>query len=97
MAENSNAHVDYNTPPYQQPQDSKRLVCGILAILLGGLVIKYFFRGKTTGGILTILISICTCGIWSIVMLVQGILILCMSDQEFKRKYIDSTSTLPLF
>lgn len=76
---------------------SKKTLCGILAILVGVLGIQYFVVGKTTAGILTILLSLITCGGWSIVTLIQGILILCMSNQDFKAKYIDSTSTFPLF
>ena len=76
---------------------SKKTLCGVLAILVGTLGIQYFVLGKTTGGILTILISLVTCGGWGIITLIQGILMLCMSDDEFKRKYMDSTSSFPLF
>ena len=80
-----------------QEVSSKKTLCGILAILLGTLGIQYFVLGKTAGGLITILLSIVTCGAWGIVTLIQGILMLCMSDADFKRKYMDSTSTLPLF
>lgn len=76
---------------------SKKTLCGIMAILLGTLGIQYFVIGKTAGGFITILLSIVTCGLWEVVTLIQGIMMLCMSDADFKRKYIDSTSTLPLF
>ena len=76
---------------------SKKLLCGLMAIFFGTLGIQYFLIGKTTGGIITILLSLITCGAWGVVTLIQGILMLCMSDEEFKRKYMDSTSTLPLF
>lgn len=76
---------------------SKKMLCGILAIVVGTLGIQYFVIGKTTAGIITILLSLVTCGLWGVVTFVQGILMLCMSDEDFKRKYIDSTSTLPLF
>ena len=83
---------------YQDPSvDSKRIACGVLAILLGGLGIHYFVMGKVAGGFITILLTIVTCGLWEIVMLVQGIMILSMSDSEFLQKYEDSPSTLPLF
>ena len=75
----------------------KKLLCGLLAIFLGTLGIQYFVLGKTMGGIWTILISLITCGVWGAVMLIQGILMLCMSDEEFKRKYIDNPATMPLF
>ncbi len=76
---------------------SKKTLCGILAIIVGGLGIQYFVLGKVAGGFLTILLTIVTCGIWEIVTLIQGIMMLCMSNEDFDRKYIQSTSVLPLF
>ena len=83
--------------PSQQELSSKKTMCGIFAIILGWLGIQYFIIGKTAGGFLTILLSLVTCGLWEIVTFIQGIMMLTMSDEDFKRKYIDSTSTLPLF
>ncbi len=77
--------------------DSRKLVCGILALLIGGFGIQYFLIGKTTAGIINILLSIVTCGLWTIVNFVQGIMILCMSEEEWRRKFVDSTSTFPVF
>lgn len=77
--------------------DSKRVVCGILAILVGTLGIQYFLVGKTAGGIYTILLSIVTCGFWSIITFIQGIMMLCMSDQEFRAKYVDNPASFPIF
>lgn len=77
--------------------NSKKILCGIMAILFGTLGVQYFICGKTTAGIITILLSLVTCGAWEVITFIQGILMLCMSDADFKRKYIDSTSTLPLF
>lgn len=76
---------------------NKKLLCGLFAIFLGYLGIQYFILGKTTGGILTILLSCITCGAWSVITLIQGILMLCMSEEEFQRKYIDNPATMPLF
>lgn len=83
---------------YNDPEvNNKKIMCGVFAILLGVLGVQYFIMGKVGGGFLTILLSCVTCGIWSIVTLIQGIVMLTMSDSEFKRKYLDSTSVLPLF
>lgn len=76
---------------------NKKLACGLLAIFLGGLGVQYFVLGKVKGGLLTILLSLVTCGLWSFLMLIQGILMLVMSDQEFYRKYMATTSSFPLF
>lgn len=76
---------------------SKKTLCGIMAIILGGLGVQYFVLGRVGAGFLTILLTVVTCGLWEIVTLIQGIMMLCMTDADFKSKYIDSTSTLPLF
>lgn len=80
-----------------QAGGKEKVVAGLLAIFLGWLGIHYFYLGKTTAGILTIVLSACTCGIWSLLMLVQGILMLTMSDADFEEKYVDNEKTFPLF
>ena len=63
----------------------------------GRLGIQYFYMGKTTAGILTILLTFVTCSVWSLVMFVQGIIMFTQTNSYFEEKYIRSTSTLPLF
>lgn len=74
-----------------------RGVAALLAILVGGLGIQYFYLGKTAAGIITILLSIITCGIWEIVTLIQGILMFVMNNADFDRKYVYNNSTFPVF
>lgn len=81
----------------QSVNESKRIVCGILAILLGWLGIQYFIIGKNAGGFITIGLSIITFGLWSLIMFIQGIMMLTMSDMEFESKFVHSPSTLPIF
>ena len=78
-------------------QDCKRIPCGICAIILGGLGVHYFIMGKVAAGFICILLTLVTCGLWEIVTLVQGIMMLCMSDQDFMRKYQCNPATFPLF
>lgn len=90
------------TPPpadfqYRQESVKDHTTAGIFALILGGLGIQYFYIGKTTGGIFCILLSLFTCGLFNILTLVQGILMLTMSQQEFEHKYINSPSKMPLF
>ena len=63
----------------------------------GGLGIHYFYLEKSTAGLLSILLSLCTCGVWQIVMLIQGIIILTMTDDGFNEKYYNTDKTFPLF
>ncbi len=77
--------------------DNTKLITGILAILLGGLGIHYFYLGKTQAGIIALVLGLCTCGIWALIAFIQGILILLMSDEEFRMKYINTDKSFPLF
>ncbi len=80
-------HEEWNNPrPVQQ--NSKRLAAGILAILLAPFGIHKFFLGYTTEGIIWLIISLCTCGtVTSFMGLIEGIIYLTRSDQEFYEDY----------
>ena len=68
----------------------KRIVAGILGILVGGLGIHKFMLGYTTEGIIQIVISVVTCGAGSIIGLIEGIIYLTKSDEDFVRTYIQN-------
>ena len=71
------------------PSDNhNRVLAGILGILFGGLGIHRFILGDATGGILRIVITVVTCGFGSLIGLVEGIIYLTKSDQEFYQIYI---------
>jgi len=70
------------------PGAEKKLVAGILAILLGGFGVHRFFLGDVTGGILRIVITVLTCGLGGIIGLVEGIIYLTKSDEDFVQTYI---------
>ena len=74
-----------------------RGIFALLAIFIGGLGVQYFYIGKTTAGLLTILLSVVTCGFWSLLTLIQGIILLCSDNYYFDRKFVYSNSALPLF
>jgi len=68
------------------PGAEKKLVAGILGILLGGIGVHRFYLGDTTGGIIRILLLFtCTSGI---IGLIEGIIYLTKSDEEFVQTYI---------
>lgn len=91
----------YNTNGYQTggvcPEPKSKVAAGLLAIFLGALGIHYFYLGKTGAGFITILLSIVTCGLWEIITLIQGILMLTMSDQEFYNKFVYTNKSFPIF
>jgi TM2 domain-containing membrane protein YozV len=66
----------------------KKIVAGICAILLGGLGVHKFILGYTKEGIIQLIISVVTCGIGSIIGLIEGIIYLTKSDEEFVATYI---------
>ena len=68
-------------------QESKRILCGILAIVLNGLGIHRFMLGDTKGGIIRIVITVVTCGLGGVIGLVEGIIYLTKSDEEFIKTY----------
>lgn len=71
----------------QQPQEeSKRILCGILGILLGGFGIHKFVLGYTKEGIIQFLIGWCV-GIGWLLGLIEGIIYLTKSDADFVNTY----------
>ena len=80
-------HEEWNNPrPVQS--DNKKIAAGLLAILLGPLGIHKFLLGYTTEGIIWLVISLFTCGVvTSILGLIEGIIYLTKSDEEFYQTY----------
>jgi TM2 domain-containing membrane protein YozV len=68
----------------------KKIVAGICGILLGGFGVHKFILGYTTEGIIQIVITLVTCGAGSVVGLVEGIIYLTKSDEDFVRTYIQN-------
>jgi len=91
------------TPPPpaggQIPGAEKKLVAGLLGILIGALGIHKFYLGYQKEGIIMLLVTVLTCGIGGSVMwiigLVEGIMYLTKTDQEFVDTYI--TNQKPWF
>ncbi len=75
--------------------ENKKLLAGILAIVLGGFGIHKFILGYTKEGIIllvaTLILGILTCGLagwvaW-VIGLIEGIIYLTKSDEEFYNTY----------
>jgi len=80
--------------PYApEPRASNKIPAGICGILLGGLGVHKFILGYTGAGLVMLLVTVLTCGIgwWvmHIVGLIEGIIYLCKTDEEFVRVYVD--------
>jgi TM2 domain-containing membrane protein YozV len=76
------------------PGADKKIAAGICGILLGALGVHKFILGYTTQGIIMLLATILTLGLAGFVMgiigLIEGILYLTKSDEEFCRTYIQN-------
>jgi TM2 domain-containing membrane protein YozV len=66
----------------------KKVVAGILGVLLGAWGIHKFYLGYTKEGVIQIVITICTCGIGGVIGFIEGIMYLIKSDEEFVATYI---------
>jgi len=71
--------------------ESKRIIAGILGILFGALGIHKFVLGYTTQGIVMLAITIFTFGLGAsltgLIGLIEGIIYLTKSDEEFIETY----------
>lgn len=67
-------------------EESKRILCGVLAIVLQGLGIHRFILGDITGGILRILLSF-LCGVGCVISFIEGIIYLTKTDEQFIKEY----------
>ncbi|MGP1501609.1 TM2 domain-containing protein [Bergeyella cardium] len=68
-------------------QESKRVVAGVLAILLGYLGVHKFYLGYKKEGIIQLVVGLITCGASGIVSIIEGVIYLMKSDEEFVETY----------
>lgn len=64
----------------------KKIGAGICGILVGGFGVHKFILGYTTEGIIQLVLGFC--GVGWVLGLVEGIIYLTKSDEEFVRTYI---------
>jgi len=79
------------------PSGKSRGIAGLLAILLGTFGIHYFYLGKTGAGIIFLILGLLSCGILGLVTVIQGILMIVMTQDDFEKKYVYTTNSVPLF
>jgi len=100
-AEAKSPPVAFTPPPVgplptanqSDPRASSKIAAGVCGILIGSLGVHKFILGYTGTGLIMLLVTVLTCGIGGIVMhligLIEGIIYLTKSDQEFVRIYVD--------
>jgi TM2 domain-containing membrane protein YozV len=64
-----------------------RILYGIMTIIFNAYGVPCFMQGKVGAGILRIVLGMVTCGVITIINeilgIIQGIKILCMSDEDY--------------
>jgi TM2 domain-containing membrane protein YozV/transcription elongation factor Elf1 len=73
--------------PADDEEESKRIVAGVLALVLGFVGAHKFYLGYIGAGFLQILLFVVTCGFSKFLAIAEGIIYLCQSDREFVRTY----------
>lgn len=75
-------------------KSEKKIIAGVLGILLGAFGIHKFVLGYTVEGIIMLAVTVLTCGFGGMVMgiigLVEGILYLTKTDAEFEATYVQN-------
>ena len=74
------------------PNFQRKIVAGVLAIVLGCFGVHKFVLGYTTEGLIMLLVTLLTCGFGSIVMsiigIIEGVIYLTTPDDRFYDVYI---------
>src|SRR5437588_8343595 len=85
----------YSGPPAQDWKTAgadKKIVAGILGIVLGGLGIHKFILGYQKEGWIMLLVSVLSCftlaGVMHVIGIIEGIMYLTKTDEDFVRTYI---------
>jgi len=83
------------------PSGKSRGVAGLLALLLGSVGVHYFYIGKSTAGVIFLLVALLSCGVlgtvtW-VISIIQGVLFFTSTQQEFEHRWVYSPSNFPLF
>ena len=84
----------YQTPSAAVPAQKSKVAAGLLAIFLGSLGIHKFYLGQTKAGIIMLAITLVGSLVaigplaMAVVALIEGIMYLTKSDQDFYRIYV---------
>ena len=77
---------DWNNPPVRR-EENKKVLAGVLGIVLGGFGVHKFVLGYTQEGIIQLIVTLVTCGAGSLVGFVEGIIYLTKTDEDFYQTY----------
>ncbi|HEX3085557.1 MAG TPA: TM2 domain-containing protein [Pyrinomonadaceae bacterium] len=83
----SSMYAQPRAEDWQKAGADKKLVAGLCGILLGGFGVHKFILGYTNEGIIQLVLGLCF-GIGGIIGIIEGIIYLTKSDEDFVRTYI---------
>lgn len=69
-----------------EKQENKKVLAGVLAILLGGFGVHKFILGYTKEGIIQLILGL-ACGVGALIGLIEEIIYLTKSDEDFYNTY----------
>ena len=70
-----------------EKQENKKVLAGVLALLVGSIGVHKFILGYTKEGLIQIAITVVTCGLAGVIPFVEGIIYLTKSDEDFYNTY----------
>ena len=92
MTQSPNTSSGFPAPDPLADAGKKKILAGVCGILLGGLGIHKFIIGATTPGVIMLAVTLLTCGfggvVTGVVGIIEGIIYLTKSDQEFNQVYL---------
>ena len=71
-------------------RSEKKLAAGLLGIFAGIVGANKFYLGYINQGLIQIVLNVCTCGAASVIPVIEGIIYLTMSDEQFDQTYIQN-------
>jgi TM2 domain-containing membrane protein YozV len=67
----------------------KKIAAGLLALFLGAFGLHKFYLGYFTAGIITLVVTLFSCGtIMFVIGIVEGIIYLTRTDEQFTATYV---------
>lgn len=81
-----NGTQNFNQQSSGEVGDKSKIAAGLLAILLGSLGIYSFYLGNTSKGILQLALSVLSCGLFSPIVSIWGIIdgIIILTDNDYR-------------
>lgn len=72
---------------------NKKLAAGLTGIFLGALGVHKFILGYTKPAVITLVVSLLTCGVgyfvFQVIGIIEGVIYLTKSNAEFTSEYLD--------